>query len=254
MTKDRRLDKIIEDNLPALKRGQETVESILNKYPKEAGALRPRFEAILWLNDASKDLAPRQGFIPSSRKYLEQRLQSIPPRSIWQLLASRFTPRRWVFNLTAPVVLLALIALVVNNLVLTARLSIPGDPFYSTKLIIEDIQLAFTFSPENKTDLYIQFSRERTAEFVDLVLDGDYELLPTAANRMEIEIISSLRSLNTLSALKPTHEIAMVAEFRETLSNEISLLDMLRISSPSSARPGIDLAIQVARSGVMALH
>ncbi len=254
MNKDRQIEKIIEDNLPAIRSGLETVDSILDKYPQDANTLRPELEAVSWLVNARQPLEPRPGFIAASRKVLEQHITSMPPRTVWQRLFTRYTPQHWIFNIASPVLLFVLIALVINSLVLSARLSIPGDPFYSTKLVIEDFQLAFTFNPEVKTDLYIQFSRERTTEFVELVLDGDYQYLPAAAARMESEIIASLHSLNNLAAQETKEEIPMVIKLRETLSSEITLLDMLRSTSPSSARPGIDLAIQAAQLGVMALH
>ena len=254
MNKDRQIEKIIEDNLPAIRSGLETVDSILDKYPQDSSTLRTELEAVSWLIAAREPLEARPGFIAASRKSLEQRISSMPPHTAWQRLFNRYTPQRWVFNVVAPVIILALIALVINSLVLSARLSIPGDPFYSTKLAIEDIQLAFTLNQEHKTDLYIHFSRERTTEFVELVLNGDYQYLPAAAARMESEIIASLHSLNNLAALETKEEIPMVNKLRETLSSEITLLDMLRSTSPSSARPGIDLAIQAAQLGVMALH
>ena len=145
-------------------------------------------------------------------------------------------------------------ASVVNNAVLTARLSIPGDPLYSTKLIIEDIQLAFTFNPVDKTDLHIQQSRERTLEFIELVMEGDYVYLPKAAGRMEAEIDASLLSLNNVSKNDPGSEITMVNDLRDILSNELFMLDVLKGTSPISAQPGINQAIQVAQSGILALR
>lgn len=254
MYKGMQLDKIIDESLLAIRNGQETIDSILDRYPKDASRLRPKLEAALWLANAGKALDPRPGFIASSRAYLEQRLKTTPPTNAWQRLITRYSPQRWVFNITTPILLIFLLVLVINSLVLTARLSIPGDPFYSTKLAIEDVQLAFTFNPEDKTDLYIQFSRERVAEFVELVLNGDYELLPPATSRMETEIIASLHSLNNLARLEPTDEMAMVIKLRETLSNEVFMLDMLRTASPSSARSEIDLAIQIAKTGELALR
>ena len=254
MTDAKRLDNIIESNLTALDAGIETVDSVLEKYPKDAGFARPRLEAALWLSKAKKTTEPRPGFISSSRSYLEQRIAGLPPRNAWQRLIGRYTPQRWIFNIAAPALLIVLIALIINSLVLTARLSIPGDPFYSTKLVLEDIRLAFTFNLEDKTDLYIQYSRERTTEFVELVIDGDYELLPSAADRMETEIIASLHSINAVSSLDPTAKIPMVASLRDTLSNEIMMLSVLKRTLPTSAQAGLDLGIQIARSGEMALR
>ncbi len=48
--------------------------------------------------------------------------------------------------------------------------------------------------------------------------------------------------------------VSSVASFRDTLSSEIFMLNVLKGSSPTSAHPGINLAIQVAQSGVLALR
>jgi hypothetical protein len=149
---------------------------------------------------------------------------------------------------------LLLLALVINNTVLTARLSIPGDPLFSTKLVIEDVQLALTFNQVDKTDLQIQQSRERTLEFIELVMEGDYQYLPNAAARMETEIDASLHALNNVSKNEPASQIAMVTELRDILSNELFMLDVLKSTSPTTAQPGINLAIQVAQSGILALR
>jgi hypothetical protein len=254
MTKKHHINQIIESLSPAIMSGQQTIESILQRYPHESEQLRPRLESMTWLANAKKELEPRQGFIASSQKNLEQQIETLPRPNYWQRLFNKFTPQRWVFNITAPIIVVIMLALVLNSLVLTARLSIPGDPFYSTKLVLEDIQLATTYNPVDKLDLYIEFSRERTTEFVELVLDGDYELLPAAANRMEIELIASLNAISNLSEQNPKTDLAVIRSFRNTLSNEVSMLNILKSTSPISAYPGIDLAIEVAKSGVIALR
>jgi hypothetical protein len=234
--------------------GQETIDSILKRYPQESEQLRPQLESISWLGEAKKGLEPRQGFIASSQRYLQQQIETLPRPNFWQRLFKKFTPQRWVFNITAPIIVVMILALVLNSLVLTARLSIPGDPFYSTKLVIEDVQLAFTLNPVEKTDLYIQFSRERTTEIVQLVLEGDYERIPSTVDQFETELIASLHALNNISAHDPSAEVPSIESFRDTLSNENFMLNVLKETSPISARPGIDLAIQVAQTGLLALH
>ncbi|HSB66644.1 MAG TPA: DUF5667 domain-containing protein [Anaerolineales bacterium] len=254
MNNERRLDKIIEEHLPAIRNGQETLDSILSMFPEDANMLRPRLEAARWIAKIRVSLEPRPGFITSSRKYLEQRLKSTSPTSALQRLFARYTPQRWVFNFTAPIILALLFALIVNSLVLTARLSIPGEPFYSTKLLIEDLQVTFTTNPERKMDLYIQFSRERSSEFVELVLEGDYQLLHSAADRMETDIIAALRALEYTAAQNPNDQLSMINDLYDTLSTEIVMLRVLADTSPKSAQQGIDLAIQAAQSGIMALR
>jgi hypothetical protein len=162
--------------------------------------------------------------------------------------------QRWAFNLAAPVIILLLLMLIVNSTALTARLSIPGEALYPTKLVLEDLKMAFTFNVVERTDLHIQFSRERALEFVELVMEGDYERLPIAAGQMETEVIAALRSLDSLPADKPSAEQAMITNFKTTLSNHILMLNVLKSTSPSTAHQGIELALNVAQSGLMALR
>lgn len=254
MKLDRRISQIIDLSTPDIASGKETVESILMKYPEDAPEIRPQLEAVVWLIDAKKNLEPRQGFIPSTRTGLERRLDTIHPKGAWQRLYRRYTPGRWAFNVTAPVILVILLALIVNSFILTARLSIPGDPLYSSKLVLEDLRLALTFNRADKTALYIQYSRERTTEFVELVLEGNYQVLPSAASHMETEIIAALRSIQSLSYQDIYVEQPMASEMRTTLSNEIFMLNILQHSSPPSAYPGIEIAINIAQNGLLALR
>jgi len=254
MNSEKRISQIIDFSTPGLLSGEETVDSILGKYPQDAGELRPQLEAVLWLNQARIACATRPGFIFDSRKYLETKIGSMEPISFWKSISMRYTPQRWAFNITAPVILVVLLALIINNLVLTARLAIPGEPLYSTKLLLEDVQIALTFDKPTKTELYIRNSRERSTELVELVLEGNYEDLPSAASHMETEIIASLRSIQDLSLQDASGKQLMTAEMRETLSNEIFMLDILQSTSPPSASAGIELAINVAQNGLMALR
>jgi hypothetical protein len=251
---DRQIDKLIDENISAIASGQETIDSILEKHPQYAHELRTRLEAVLWLIKARKTVEPRDGFISSTRKTMEDRFETVQPHGFWQRIFKQHTPLRWAFNVTSPVILILLLALIINNLILTARLSLPGDLLYPSKLFFEDIQLAFTFRPVDKTDLYIQLSRERTSEFVDLVLEKDYEILPAAATRLEAEINATLHSMNEIPIHDLTIDPPLTSQLRETLTNEIFMLNILKGSSQPKALPGIELAIQAAQSGMVGIH
>jgi len=248
------IDQILQENLPAIVSGQETIESILEKHPDIADELRPQLEAVLWLQQTKKLIEPRSGYIVATRKYVEEQVQSMQPLTLWQRLLRQHAPQKWVFNIATVALLIISLVAVVNNLFLTARLAIPGDPLYSVKLAMEDTQLGLTFNPAAKTDLYIEFSRERTTEIVDLILEGDYERLPASARRLETEIIAALHSLGDISEHDPAQEQAMLNNLRETLSSEIFMLNVMKGTSPASALPGIELAIHAAQSGLLALR
>jgi hypothetical protein len=254
MRKNHRIEKILEENLTAIRNGRETIDSTLARYPAIAEELGPRLEAVLWLDNASDSCQPRPGFVTSSRRSLERQIAALPPVNAWQRLLRSYSPKRWIFNIASPILLIIILVLAINNLALTARLSIPGDPLYSTKLFIEDLQLVCTFNQKGKADLYIDFSRERTTEFIELVLEGDYAMLPSAADLIESELIATIHAVNNVPNSHSNLELPMVANLKDTLSNEVMLLQVLRETSPVTAHNGIDLAIQVAQSGVMALR
>jgi hypothetical protein len=254
MKSERRIRQIIELSTAEIISGEETVDSILYTYPEYADKLRPQLEAIEWLEKAKDNLQPRKNFISSTRKVMEAKFLSIQPSNFWQRVFSRYTPQRWVFNLTTPVLLILLLVMIINSLVLTARLSIPGDPLYSTKLFLEDVRLVFTLSPLEKTNLCMEYSRQRTTEFVELVMDGDYELLPAATKRLESDIIASLYAINDIPPADKTVMQPKTAELRQTLNNEISMLRILQQSSPPLADTEIETAIHVAQTGLLALH
>jgi hypothetical protein len=251
---ERQIEQIIHDYLPAIENNQETIESVVKKFPEMADELRPRFEAMLWLRNARFALATRPGYIHDSRKYIEAKVEEIQPKGLLHKIFRQHTTQRWIFNIAAPVVIALLLALVINSAILTARLSIPGDPLYSTKLLLEDARLAFTFNPLDKSNLYMEYSRQRTSEFVELVLDGDYERLPAATNRMEAEIIASVRALNRISVADRAGQQPVTARLQHSLSNEIDILSILKQSSPPGATAEIEVAIQVAQAGMMALR
>ncbi len=198
MKNDRQIEDLINRYTPDLSTGRETVASILEKHAQFAAELKPRLEAICWLLDKERSFEPRHGFISSSRRYIEQQIALKQDKGFWTAIINRYLPWRLAFYVTTSALIIILLAMTINSLVLTSQLSIPGDPFYSTKLIIEDVQLAFTFSPEARANLHMQNSKERTSEFVELVLAGDYAALPDAASRMESEIAASIRSLADL--------------------------------------------------------
>jgi hypothetical protein len=251
---ERQIDQIITQHLPAIVSGEETLDSVAAKYPEIESELHPRLEAVIWLHNAKLSVATRPGFVHDSRKYIQNKITSTPPVSFWQRMAWQYTPQRWIFNIASSIILVILLALVMNSATLTARLSIPGDALYPTKLILEDLHLAVTFSQVERTNLHIQNTRERALEFVELVMEGKYDHLPASAARMEGEIIASIHAVNDANQSDPATDITSISILRETLSNQVFMLNVLKSTSPPSAHPGIDLAIQVAQSGVLALR
>jgi len=251
---ERQVDQIIHENMPAISAGEVSVESILARYPRIEAQLRPRLEAAILLHQLRYSIATRPGFIHDSRKYLETKIISMQPRHSWQRLFRIHTPQRWAVNLATLTLLVITLVALMNDMILAARLAIPSEPLYSIKLFIEDIELALTINQTAKMDLHIQFTRERTSEIAELILHGDYEYLPTAARRLESEITIITYSLEDTPMNPQNDKLSFIAKFDETLNNVVFMLKILKWTSPSSASASINLAIQAAQSGMLALH
>ncbi len=251
---ERTIDQVIEQHAFSISRGEETVESVVQQYGGITSELRPALEAAVWLLSAKQNLQPRTNFISATRAGIEHRVGEFPQPDFWQRILQRYSIKRWAFNVAAPILIIAMLVLIMNSVSLAARLSIPGDPLYTTKLVIEDARLLFTLDPAEKTALSVEFSRRRTTEFVELVLDGDYQDLPAAASRFGTDVNASLRSLDELKAQQPSRDQAISSELRETLVNEISMLEILKQTTPPAGQPGIQQAIEVAQTGLLALR
>ncbi len=61
----------------------------------------------------------------------------------------------------------------------------PGDPLYVIDMATEQIQLAFTRSPEKRAQLLMRFTQERLEEIRLLETRGRYEQVPVAAERLQ---------------------------------------------------------------------
>ena len=64
------LARILQLCLEVIESGQETVDSLLSRYPELWDTLRPPLEAAAWLYNHTHLLNPRPGFVDASRQRL----------------------------------------------------------------------------------------------------------------------------------------------------------------------------------------
>lgn len=250
------IEAILEESLPAIEGGQETVDSVLKRHPGLAEELRPALEAALWLRQRRGSLEPRPGFIHASRRWLTGQIRQenaagtrrVRP-SLWRRWVDT-SPRSLAIEVAALILLIMVTFSVGNNLRLAAQLALPGDLLYPVKLSFEQIQVAFTFDEAEKTHLYTEFARHRTGEVIDLVLLGEYEQVPATAARLEAQIHQAIDSLEAVAESEPERAGALSASLEETLSAEAFVLQVLLAASPPEAAPGLEQALQITRYGL----
>jgi hypothetical protein len=90
-------------------------------------------------------------------------------------------PLQPLFKILAGV-LLAVIFLVVGSAsVYAAQNSLPGEPLYAVKTLVEDIQLSLVTSPQTRLELTLNYSNRRMDEITSLISAG--KILPEKASQ-----------------------------------------------------------------------
>jgi hypothetical protein len=174
------LSTILEQATARLEAG-ESVEAILADYPSQRDKLAPLLEAaqqVSSLRTRPPSTQPEAGLSafldeaqearaePALRGWLERWLmrQFAAIRDWWWYPWTRST----VGALAAVVLLFALVFGVTS----LAADSLPGEPFYTVKLVGEEVRLALTFNVGSRVDRLLYQARTRSLEIQRLAQTG----------------------------------------------------------------------------------
>jgi hypothetical protein len=244
--------------LTQIESGQETMDSFLAQIPDRAQELQPELEAALWLRSHKPSLEARPGFLAASRANLVDTLRTQqPPQKqpgIFRRTLSQPAPRNPLLEVLSLITLIICVAFVTHNVVLMSELSLPGEPFYPVKLSLEQSRLAFTFDPEENTHMQSQMAQRRTAEIIELLLDKNYQSVPSAADRLDRQLQASLAALDSIEKTDPAKSQVIRLAYQETLSTESMILTILLDTYPSDASQYIEMALQITNNGLAELQ
>ena len=248
------IQKIVDEALPSILSGESSLEQVLAAHPQQATSLRAHLESALWLTRQRAELEPRPGYLSAGRDNLVRQITRQPPQSAWQRLWRRPSPQRTAIHSLAYLLLAFSLFLVVNNLYLAARVSLPGDWLYPVKLSAEQIQLALTFDPQAEARLQIEITRQRSTEIVQMVLEEDIARLPATADRLEQQIARAVSQLERAGDADPIPAEELARSMQHLLANERFILSLLRGLEPAYAFAGLDQAIQAITNGLNTLQ
>ncbi len=252
--KAKQIQAIVDGAFPRLAAGEITLEAVLTAHPEEADMLRPQLESALWITAQQDNVAPRPGYVSSSRHNLVSLVKATRPVSWWQRLWRPHSPQRLALQALSLSLLVVSLAFVFNTLRLASRLALPGDWLYPAKLSIERVTLAMTFDPTEKATLQIELTQRRTTEIVQLVLEDDLEQLPGTSRRLEAQIDQAMSDLQRAEMADPDQAKALLAAMTGMLENERFILSLLRDIAPVYASAGLNQAIAVTTAGLNALQ
>lgn len=168
------LGDILDEALAYLERGG-SVEECLRHYPAVAAELEPLLRVAAALRQqAVVDLPPdMEDWLVTSRQDIETLATQLLPRRtsappdpkrvpLQRRLRGRLSPAN---PLVAVLVLLLIMITTFFTVDTVSAHSLPGELLYSWKLMHEHVRLAWTFDPEQRSTLYVEFAQRRLTEF-----------------------------------------------------------------------------------------
>lgn len=254
MTKHTETERIFQEAWELLQEENQTLESVVQRYPAQADWLRAELEAATWLRQARPTLEARPGFVASSRRRLTERLQAQRQsparvggwgRFLWWFSWNWEFQKRWVSGALA----LLLVAQLVFNaakLIQVAPTWLPGDAPYSMKYSFETIALWMTLDPAQKTELHVQLAKQRLLELQGLMLEERYDQVATTILNFESHVRQAVLGLDKLAKSDPQQARRLALELQAALAPQAHLINLLADFVPEATR------LQCERVGLVA--
>lgn len=247
-------DIILQSCLELIESGQETIDSVLSRYPDLAEELRPELEMAFWIQSKTESLEPRPGFVSSSRRRLLERIQQESQQT--KARDPLFTWMSWLKS--APVTIAVIAVLIVSLIsvsggaVLAAQGSLPGDNLYPLKISLEKAALAVTVNQTQNAQLSVQFTERRSAEIYQMVSEGRYDHINDSVANFETQVNSTIQTLDVVANNNDQQAQELASSLKIILTNQNEFLSKLIITAPGTAKPALAKAIRVTENGVTA--
>src|SRR5512135_2112530 len=157
---DAQLEIKLIECLEALNQG-ESLERILARYPYESAQLRPMLETAAGLSALRREPS-EAAKMQARQKFLAQAdlLRRTVPRK-----KAGFLPRFAIGFVAA----LLVVAVLGTGAVAASGSALPGDPLYSLKRAVENVQLNSASSPTQQQELRQEFEQRRRDEANELL-------------------------------------------------------------------------------------
>lgn len=246
------IGKVVNLCVELVRGGEETVDSLLARYPEYAQVLRPSLEAAAWLQACRTAFEPRPEFASSSRGRLLSRIRaergafSLAARAAIRRFGAKAWPARPSRGLLALLTVVVVLVLGSHGAALAAASSVPGEPLYFVKLAQEQVRLALTFTNLEDGELHVEFARRRLEEMQQLVLEGRAEALPLAARNFRDQVAGAVDALQALAVQDELAARLLYSDVNGFLADQASLIAFLSSAAPAGSRDSFEEALQIA--------
>jgi hypothetical protein len=174
-------------------------------------------------------------------------------------------PREWLASLwrgrLAPRLVLAMMVVTVlvfstQGVARAAEGSLPSEPLYAVKTLIEDAQIAVSQTDVGDARLYIQFAARRVEEMQQLILEGRFDAIQIATQRFEQQMKPAVQLLRRVAEVDVAQAGELLRSYAETMERQSVSLQVLSAAAPKDVSDTIQstlLATQTDMAFVMAL-
>jgi hypothetical protein len=213
------LSDILETCLGQVMNGQQTIDSVLAKYPNRADELRAELDAALWLQERRRLVEMRPGYLAASRQRLVAQISQPAPVKVKKTV--KMPVLAWwnqtAFRLSFLALFLFVSVFSAWGGVYAVSTALPGDTLHQAKLAAEDIQLSLASDPAEQASLQIKFADTRAREIGTLLTLGRYEDLDQAFEGYRRNLAIAADLIPHLD-VTTEHKIALMQELEHKVS------------------------------------
>ncbi|HEY9089354.1 MAG TPA: DUF5667 domain-containing protein [Anaerolineaceae bacterium] len=251
---EQRTALILQTCIEAIQTGQDTLESVLRRYPELEDTLRPQLESAFWLMerrslvDIEPDAVHRRRLRFEARIRAEQRAAR---PSFKEVLLSVFRLPPVALRAAVTVAMVFILLIATDRVVTATEGAIPGDPGYSVKRTVEDISLAVSPDPGQRIVLYLEYSERRLSETDVLVDMSRYTDATETLDEFEEQVRYAVASLDSVPDQDTVHKELLAMTIQDKLIDHTRKLDAILPKMPDAAKPAVQSAMLVSNDGAV---
>ena len=252
------IEQVFEACLEQILNGQETIDSVLDRYPEFAENLRTRLLASLWLHEQGKGLEPRPGFVAASRRRVVARIKQESFQKAEESGSAARLPffqlwlqKSWMPLAVALILFVSLFS-VTSGIVLAAQESLPGDRLYPVKITLEKVALAVSRDETQDARLSLEFTQRRTNEINRLLAAGRYEDVAKSVAGFENQVNATIESLDAAAEENDSQTQVLATSLKAMLENQTEVVSKWIETTPNQSQPAVQKVREVSEDGANA--
>jgi hypothetical protein len=192
-----KIEVILVQCLDDIREGRASLEDCLNRYSEVRSELESLLQVALSIK-APTGICPSDAFKVKARANLmnyihTSQLRKKVKRSPGQLSIRYWWHIAWARATAIAVTVALAISLAGTGTAYAAQSSLPGDTFYSVKLVIEQLQRIITFDDAREVELELKYADTRLDELEELV---SVPVIQTASNEESSNDVSAMSIVN----------------------------------------------------------